>query len=137
LEETAYVGIYFGSQATKNFTAALEEVYQEAQCNDHHRLQIFYVGNDPDVKSFRSHAILMSWLIFPYGSSQGKRLQRFFNATQVPSFTILDAKNGQIISDRGVELVQRHGGQLFSMLGKLVYDGKSTPINKPQPLLSN
>ena len=110
LEEVKYVALYFGSHETKDFTATLEGVFHEAQCAEHHRLQIFYVGNDHDVKSFRQHANTMPWLIFPYGSAQGKRLQRFFNATQVPSLTILDARNETIISNRGVELVQRHGG---------------------------
>lgn len=61
----------------------------------------------------------MPWVVFVYGSTQGKRLSRLYNATQTPTVAIVDNRTSRVVSDRGAELVLRHGAQLFSKIEKM------------------
>ena len=81
----------------------------------------------------------MPWLVFAYGSIQGKRLGRLYNATQAPTLAIVNSKTGRLISDRGVELIERHGTQLFEKMEKMFDpdDYEFSYQNQVKPLLTS
>ena len=80
----------------------------------------------------------MPWILFAYGSLQGKRLSKIFNATEIPTVAIVETNTGKLLSNRGAELVRRYGGKLFEKIEFMIDPDDDPSRNvKIQPLLSN
>ena len=133
-----YTVFYFGSDKSLSFTHELIQTFFEANCSTSHRIQVFYIGCELSYEAYRTHVKQMPWPIFAFGSLLGKRLTKIFNATQAPSAAIVETHSGRVVSDRGVELIQRHGASVFKKFERMVdFDNYNQAYERKEPLLAN
>ncbi|KAF0922478.1 hypothetical protein E2562_037262 [Oryza meyeriana var. granulata] len=112
------VAFYFAARrrpACRRFTRRLEEAYMSWVSV--RSFEVVFVSCDEGEEAFDAHLAMMppEWPAVPFSDS-GRRqdlVARFNAIGEVPRLVVLDAKTGEAITDRGVELLAEHGAAAY------------------------
>lgn len=142
------VGLYFSAHwcpPCKRFTPVLADCYeklrkQDADAGRPQRLQIVFCSSDRDDAQFKEYFSHMPWhaLDFKDSGDVKEALEERFKVEGIPSFVVLDAKTGSILSDEGVQAVMSDPvGENFPWTPKPVQllDPSTAGQIGPQPAL--
>jgi len=98
------VGIYFSAHwcpPCKRFTPVLAETYKKMKANGK-KFEIVFASSDKDQAAFDGYLGEMPWLAIPYSDRKTKdALSKKYKVSGIPSFVIVDAKTGELITDDG------------------------------------
>ncbi|CAE7658238.1 Nxn [Symbiodinium sp. CCMP2592] len=97
------VGLYFSAHwcpPCRGFTPKLAEAYK-AHLKDK-GLEIVFVSSDNSEEEFNSYFGEMPWLALPFGERTKKAdLSKKFKVSGIPTFVIINAENGSVITTDG------------------------------------
>ena len=98
------VGIYFSAHwcpPCKRFTPVLAESYNKMKAKGI-KFEIVFASSDKDQAAFDGYSAEMPWLAIPYADRAAKdALSKKYKVSGIPSFVIVDAKTGELITDDG------------------------------------
>ncbi|XP_019615122.1 PREDICTED: nucleoredoxin-like [Branchiostoma belcheri] len=104
--EGRYVGLYFSAHwcpPCRGFTPKLADFYREFKATEKGKnFEIIFVSSDRDQASFDEYYGEMPWLALPYPDRDRKaKLSKKFKVQGIPTFVILDASTGKLITKDG------------------------------------
>jgi len=125
LKENDVVGIYFSASwcgPCRSFTPVLIELYKKLKA-DGKKFEVIFASNDNNEMSFKQYYAHMPWLAFPFGDDRITELGEAFGVEGIPTLVLIDAKNGQIITDDGrAAIASDPEGNQFPWLPKPVQE---------------
>ncbi|XP_035690960.1 nucleoredoxin-like [Branchiostoma floridae] len=106
LGEGRYLGLYFSAHwcpPCVAFTPKLAEFYKDFKITEMGKnFEIIFVSSDKDQASFDEYYATMPWLALPYPDRDTKaKLSKKFKVQGIPTFVILDACTGKVITKDG------------------------------------
>ncbi|CAH1232255.1 NXN [Branchiostoma lanceolatum] len=106
LGEGRYLGLYFSAHwcpPCRGFTPKLTEFYKDLKATDKGKnFDVIFVSSDKDQASFDEYYAEMPWLALPYPDRDRKgKLSKKFKVQGIPTFVILDACTGKLITKDG------------------------------------
>ena len=106
LTGSKFVGVYFGAHwapPCRRFTPSLVTNYNEIN-KDAKKLEVVFCSNDGNEEHFKRNFAEMPWLSIPFNVDGARRnnLQQKYGIMEIPSFVVLDAEGGQVLSYSGV-----------------------------------
>ncbi|KAK3146994.1 hypothetical protein QOZ80_3BG0276350 [Eleusine coracana subsp. coracana] len=114
--EASTVALYFSASwcpPCKRFTPKLIEVYNEL-ASQGKSFEVVFVSGDQDEEAFSAYFAKMPWLAVPFSDSEGREgLDGRFKVTGIPHLVILNAKNGEVYTEDGVEFVSEYGVEAY------------------------
>ena len=85
----------------RQFTPMLANWYKSL--GTHRNIEVVFLSNDHDEKSFKSYYGTMPWLAVDYEDEYNRdQLMGFLSVTGIPRLAVLDGKTGRIIEDNAV-----------------------------------
>ncbi|KAL9270546.1 putative nucleoredoxin 1 [Drosera capensis] len=113
LKGKSAVALYFSASwcgPCQRFTPNLIEAYNDIASREGD-FEIVFVSADEDEESFNGYFSKMPWLAIPFSdSSSREKLDELFKVKGIPSLVVLGEK-GEVLTDRGVEIIQEYGGE--------------------------
>ncbi|KAL3876104.1 hypothetical protein ACJMK2_033982 [Sinanodonta woodiana] len=108
--EGKYVGLYFSAHwcpPCRGFTPVLAEFYKNIKASKKAgMLEIVFISSDRDQESFNDYYAEMPWKALSFSDRQRKELLcGKFGIRGIPSFILLNAKDGSVVVANGRENV--------------------------------
>ncbi|KAL3876105.1 hypothetical protein ACJMK2_033983 [Sinanodonta woodiana] len=100
--EGKYVGLYFSAHwcpPCRGFTPVLAEFYKNIKASKKAgMLEIVFISSDRDQKSFNDYYAEMPWKALSFSDRERKAsLSEHFGIDGIPTFVLLNAKDGSIV----------------------------------------
>ena len=115
-ETGAVIGLYFSAHwcpPCREFTPKLATVYEDIK-KAHQDFEVVFISNDNSGDDFRSYLDEMPWLAIPFDNEEEKNNCSIkFEVEGLPTLVLLDAENGNVISEDGRKIIDEYGADAF------------------------
>ncbi|KAK3588965.1 hypothetical protein CHS0354_043136 [Potamilus streckersoni] len=116
--EGKYVGLYFSAHwcpPCRGFTPVLADFYKNMNSKKAGMLEIVFISSDRDQKSFDDYFAEMPWKALSFSDRERKAsLSEHFEIDGIPTFVLLNAKDGSIIiPDANENVMEDTSGEKF------------------------
>ena len=115
-ETGAVIGLYFSSHRCppcREFTPKLATVYEDIK-KAHQDFEVVFISNDNSEDDFKSYLDEMPWLAIPFDNEEERNNCLIkFAIDGLPTLVLLDAENGNVISEDGRKIIDEYGADAF------------------------